>query len=376
MDIKNNCSLPFTGIQIDTDGRLSPCCMYKNEFDPDAKIYKIDQYQEYWSKEAPRIQQGFANNNYSKGCNTCFDLKNDITTKLRHFATETFFFKSNNLIQTNTPEWLDLRFGNYCNLKCIMCHANLSSQIYAEQFSNLEKFNSIGIKPAEFNCLSWWEDPQLLNIVFDMVQKAKYISFSGGEPLLAKQFYDILTHTNKDCTIVINTNLTKLTDRHLETLKEFQNVKINVSLDGVGKHHEYIRYGSKWSTIESNLLKLKENKKLTVSLTYLLQHTSIYTFPDFLNFINELNCEVTLSTVYSESVGGNHMMTINSVLPNKVDSFRSWLISHPNRYQRNLKQWLNMYEFNQEAHIQFKKYVNLLDELRGCNFNSTFDTGW
>lgn len=376
MNIKNNCSLPFTGMQIDTDGRISPCCMYKNEFDPEYKIYKINEYQEYWKQEAPRIQQAFLNGNYAKGCNTCFDSKNDITSGLRQFATEMFLLNSNSFNQTQTPEWLDLRFGNYCNLRCIMCHSHLSSQIYAEQFSNLEKFRSIGISPVEFDSLPWWENPQLLDLVFGMVQNAKYISFSGGEPLLAKQFYEILSHTNKNCIIDINTNLTKLTDKHLEILKDFQDVKIHVSLDGVGKHHEYIRYGSSWPAIEANILKLFDSKNIKVTFTYLLQHTSIYTFPDFYNFVNQFDCEVVLSTVYSESVGGNHMMTINSVLPDEVDSFRSWLANHSNQYQKNLDQWLDMYQFNQESHNKFKKYVLLLDELRGCDFRATFSPSW
>lgn len=375
IDIKNNCILPFNGMQIDTDGRISPCCMYKNDYDPEHKIYKINEYQDYWTVDAPRIQKEFLNGGYAKGCDTCFNTTNDITSGLRYNITKNY----RKFHQTETPQWLDLRFGNYCNLKCIMCHTDLSSQIHLEQHSNYEKFKAIGITPIEFKQFPWWEDPEIFSTVLGIVKQATYISFSGGEPLLTKQLYQVLEVANPNAIISFNTNLTSLTDKHIEALKKFRDVKINVSLDGVNEHHEYIRHGAKWSVIENNIFKLLQFKNIKVSITYLLQHTSIYTFPNFYSFIKQLssyNIRTEISTVYSQSVGGLDSMTINSVLPEEVDKFRQWFRENLNDFQDIIAQWLDMYKFNPEAHQKFKDYVLLLDQLRGCNFRTTFNPTW
>ena len=376
IDIKNNCILPFSGMQIDTDGRISPCCMYKNEFDPEHKIYKIDEYHEYWTVDAPRIQKEFLNGGYAKGCDTCFDTENDITSDLRYNSTKNY----SEFYQTETPQWLDLRFGNYCNLKCIMCHGNLSSQIHLEQHANYEKFDLIGINPVEFKQLAWWDDPEIFGTVLGVVKQATYISFSGGEPLLNKQLYQILDAADPNVVISFNTNLTSLTDKHIEAFKKFKTIIIQVSLDGTNQHHEYIRYGSKWPVIEDNIFKLLKFKNIKVGITYLLQHTSIYTFPDFYSFVKQFSHQdvhkIGISTVYSQSVGGQDMMTINSVLPEEVDRFRQWIVENLNDYQDIICQWLDMYKFNPVAHQKFKDYVLLLDQLRGCNFRDTFNPNW
>ena len=36
-------------------------------------------------------------------------------------------------------------------------------------------------------------------------------------------------------------------------IKNFKRVSINLSIDGVGKHFDYIRHGVSWSTVKSNL---------------------------------------------------------------------------------------------------------------------------
>ena len=375
-DIKNNCSLPFAGMQIDTDGRISPCCMYKEDLDPGSKIYNIKEYREYWNIEAPRIQKPFLNGSFSPGCDTCFDKQNEITSGLRYNATLNFLLNHADFIQTNSPEWLDIRFGNYCNLKCIMCHGILSSQIYNEQHANYSKFEKIGIDIQEFKPLYWWDDPELLNQVLELTKKARYISFSGGEPLLSKELYTILDSVNPDCIIDINTNLTKLTDRHIEVFKTIKDVKIHISLDGIGPHLEYVRYGSSWDIIETNIKKLLDVKNIEVIFAYLLQHTSVYSFPKFYEFIKDFDNEVILSTVYSGSVGGDEMMTINSVPEADVEQFRLWCDKNLQHYRDNIYNWINMYKFNPVAHNKFKNYVNLLDELRGCNFQDTFNPSW
>jgi len=375
IDIKNNCGLPFFGMQINTDGAITPCCMYKPNLEPEFKKYKINEFDEWWNHGMKRVQKNFLDGSPPQGCETCFDHKRDITSGLRYSATEFYLLDNTEYKPTKTPEWLDLRFGNYCNLKCIMCHADLSSQIEAEQKLHLSKFNSIGIQPNFIDHLTWWEDPVIFPQVLDIVSRAKFISFSGGEPLLTPQLYDILDAISDECYVDINTNITRLTDKHIDAFKKRKEMKIAISLDGIGSHHEYIRSGSNWKTIEDNINKIVDLPNVRVVFTYLLQHTSIYTFPSFYNFIKQYNKSLQLSTVYSGSIKSN-TMTIDSVPEVDVDIFRNWLKQNPTPHDETLYQWLDMYSFNADAHDSFREYINLLDSIRNTDFCATFKPSW
>ncbi len=69
------------------------------------------------------------------------------------------------------------------------------------------------------------------------------------------------------------------------------------------------------------------------------------------------------------------MMTLNSVIPTDVRKFQEWS-KNLTSFQDIITQWLDMYEFDQDAHNKFKSYVFLLDEIRGCNFRETFGPSW
>jgi sulfatase maturation enzyme AslB (radical SAM superfamily) len=95
---------------------------------------------------------------------------------------------------------------------------------------------------------------------------AKKIYFAGGEPLLAAEHYKILDALiecgNTDLEIFYNTNFTSLTYKNISTVevwKKFSNVTIGASLDAMGAVAEYVRHGTKWPTIESNLASVKKH---------------------------------------------------------------------------------------------------------------------
>ena len=93
---------------------------------------------------------------------------------------------------------------------------------------------------------------------------AENIYFAGGEPLLAAEHYAILNALiacgNTKLAISYNTNFTTLIYRNISVLdiwKNFPNIKIGASLDAIGSVAEYVRHGTKWKTIESNLKLVK-----------------------------------------------------------------------------------------------------------------------
>jgi sulfatase maturation enzyme AslB (radical SAM superfamily) len=279
---------------------------------------------------------------------------------------------------SETPEHIDITFGNVCNLKCIMCSSFSSSKIETEYQQHKQKYNLIGIiQPAMPKLNKWWEDPKILEQVLHVISKAKYINFSGGEPLLTPQIIDMLKATPKNCQVEINTNLTKLTDEHINCLRKFDLARISISLDGVGSHHEYIRYDSNWREIENNINKLFDAniKNLEIAFSYILQHTSIYTFPSFWNYMKNFSNRIRISEVVPNTHKDN-LMTINSAHPTDVSKFQQWAALNPNKYSNIIETWVSNYNFDPQSHREFKQYMSTIDQIRGCDFKKTFNPSW
>ena len=376
MQNNNFCALPFGGMQNWTDGSLKPCCAYQQHFHQ-GEIYSVGEFDSWWTQGLIPIRQNFQEGNPPASCSLCFQPE-FINSGVRVSGNSWMKNNSNNTTPLQYPENIDITFGNLCNLKCLMCTSASSSRIDAEYKQNKTKFDSIGIIQPTMPPLSrWWEDPETLNKVKEIVCQARYVNFSGGEPLLTNQIVDILDAIPVTCFVEINTNLTKLSDDQIDALKKFNKVRVSISLDGIESHHEYVRYESRWADIESNFLKLiKLNlPNIEVAFSYVLQHTSVYTFPKFWNYFKAFNNTIRISEVVPNTLKDN-MMTINSVLPVDVENFINWYKQNPTPYNTIIDTWLSNYQFDSAAHENFKQYMSTLDQIRGCDFRSTFDPAW
>jgi sulfatase maturation enzyme AslB (radical SAM superfamily) len=156
----------------------------------------------------------------------------------------------------------DIRFSNLCNLKCRSCGHIFSSQWYQDQ-----------VKLAGGD---WKDRNQVLNYAgrteTDMwdqllphIDYVEQIYFAGGEPLLMEEHYRILDELVRrgrtDVRLIYNTNFTHtdLKGRSVfEYWKLFDSVAVGASLDGSGKHGEYIRKGTEWEQVEQNRIDMMQ----------------------------------------------------------------------------------------------------------------------
>lgn len=171
--------------------------------------------------------------------------------------------------------FLDVRFGNKCNLKCRMCGPTDSDFWYQDQGDiwggefkdthgkvKLEKRDGKWIDPRR--TYDWYSDnSRFWEELEELGADLKKINIVGGEPLLIDQHYKFLESLVEkgsagEVVLEYNTNLTVLPSKALELWKHFAKVRIGVSLDGYDKNNTYIRYPSKWSVIVRNLQRLNE----------------------------------------------------------------------------------------------------------------------
>lgn len=174
------------------------------------------------------------------------------------------------------PIYLDMRFGNKCNLKCRSCSPTDSSFWYedhAELWGQTSftdgntKVNLIreGSKLVEDTSMyRWYENPHFWVQMFDRLQNVEQIHTVGGEPLLIDQHFTLLEkciemNIAHNITIEYNSNITVIPEKAWALWDHFKRINIGASIDGVGRVNDYIRHPSKFETIYQNLKRIDES---------------------------------------------------------------------------------------------------------------------
>ena len=215
------------------------------------------------------------------------------------------------------PSYVEVAFSSTCNFKCSYCSPDVSSKWMEEierfgpyptstNFNNLDTISEakkIPIKNKDYNPYvesfwKWW--PQLYNSL-------KTFRITGGEPLLAKDTFQVLDHIienpNPELELNINSNLCvpdEQLKKFVEKMKRIQGeglikeFKLYTSAEAHGKRAEYIRNGldyNKWLDNCNYVLRDIPQSKLTVMSTYnALSVTSYIPFmQDIINLRNTYN---------------------------------------------------------------------------------------
>ncbi len=278
---KTFCMHPFTGLATREDGAIKPCCRSH----PVGNIQE-NTLEEIWNNDAmKRIRQKVLNNERPKECEPCFNLEDQgveslrvrhITGKIPEARINLYPDALENLKEDFSMPFqiptIELKLNNLCNLKCRMCHPGDSTSW--NDWNQIEEFykkeNNIIFDLVEINNLKnkphldkfqdnpeWWESLERNLPYFRRVE------FAGGEPLMDPQHYrilDMLAPYGHQIEIKYATNLSILgkSNRTIwEYWPKFKSIAVNVSIDGLNKHYEYIRGNAYWSELVHNIKQIQ-----------------------------------------------------------------------------------------------------------------------
>jgi radical SAM protein with 4Fe4S-binding SPASM domain len=261
------CYSPWTNIDISPTGDISPCCKFQTESYLNISSSSIEDYQN--SELLGKVKESFKNNTWPPGCERCrIEETNQIESKRLLDYTRWKDQYSNYNFDSGFIT-ASIAFGNTCNLKCITCNPESSSRWRKE---HLDLFGTT-IEHVKFFKKDFVEDftKQAPNLV--------HIDIPGGEPFLSgideqKKLlaYYVSTGSAGNITIHYTTNATIFPDNEWwDLLSYFKEVDMQLSIDGVGAHYEYIRYPGNWDILVQNVeqyLRLQHsNVRLSVSHT-------------------------------------------------------------------------------------------------------------
>lgn len=300
------CMLPWISIETSPIGTARPCCLAIDEItSPAGEKYDLNTStlgEIYNSEYMQKLRQQFRDGERPKTCKRCWEeeaagrTSKRMSTKVRlkELVTEVDY-------QNDTPDqlwFIDLKLGNICNLKCRICGSWSSSKWANEEIAYVPDLKDKKSHLA-YTFLEKGRWPRESTVFWDNLKELlphiKYFEFTGGEPFLIQQHFDLLQYAvdhgySKNIDIHYNTNGTEYPDA-AELWSNFGRVEIAFSIDNVGERFEYERYGAEWAVVTENIRRFHElrarshNIHTQVCLTLNIQN--VYYLEELCNWIND-----------------------------------------------------------------------------------------
>tara|TARA_A100001035_G_scaffold280082_1_gene283885 strand:- start:9008 stop:10405 length:1398 start_codon:yes stop_codon:yes gene_type:complete len=312
------CSAPFQLLYTSTRGELMPCSWAQEGYGPNIKNVKLADYFVH-DKTLNKMRKemttpGSDLETCKKMCKNCLYQEEKYGRSRRQAslkiqtndigiwpgiskAVQTFKDTGKGRITERIFEVQVKAFGNKCNLDCYMCVPYDSSTrlktIHSTELQKENIFSEYAKTPIES-----FRDERLENIIDQIVDVAPYIrnlKFIGGEPLVMKQFYQLLekivaTGYAKDMFVKYQTNMTVLELEKIKLTKfipEFELFEFTVSVDGVGKWNDYIRRRSSWDNITGNIDTVLKYPNVKVNINGTISFLSVLRFYELINWFEQ-----------------------------------------------------------------------------------------
>jgi MoaA/NifB/PqqE/SkfB family radical SAM enzyme len=304
-------------------------------------------------------------------------------------------------LPVNIP-YFDLRLGNMCQLKCIMCSPHDSSAWIKEWKAQYSKYKTIElIKDQSWDIdfdYTWYQKGTFLEDMRSNASNIRELYFAGGEPLLIPEHYKILefmveTGAAEDCVLRYNSNGLELPEKLFELWKHFREVKFNFSVDALGERNDYIRYPSKWENVVANLKRLDDTpNNITINIACAVQLLNVSTVLELVHWKESMNFRKINLPPYGAGLIGTHLVYLPSylnvrVLPKHLkDQVTKQVDYFCFRNSRNLEFMQNPYGYQRwQGLIQYmmgedwtnklpmlQDYLTVTDTQRGTDFRKTF----
>jgi len=273
------CPIPWNHLMIQQNGDFRLCCQtitppFARPTTEDGTVMNIksNTIDEARNSELhKRVRAQMLAGEEPSECNLCWDEeKIGFKSKRLHMLKE---YSIDKIININPLPlaYIDIRFGNLCNLKCRSCGPSDSSLWYddhvelsgSKEFNfytgtnyQLERINNVWtLKNDDFH---WYEDENFWSMMRTIIPNVDRLYLTGGEPWVNKsqwRLVELCVELNQSKNIILeyNSNLTKIPSNAQELWKQFKAVNIGCSIDAVGELANYVRYPSVWSEVEDNI---------------------------------------------------------------------------------------------------------------------------
>lgn len=277
------------------------------------------------------IRKNMADGRWPEECKRCEDSE-----RIKGESIRTNSITRDKMLRPLRKDYLIVGgvLDNICNSACQSCNAGLSTKIGSlesknyPRVDNLEMFKTL---PAE---------------------RIVELDVNGGEPTASKNYKKILKSLPENVKIVrMNTNGSRIIPEIEDVLKANIMVIVTMSLDGIGKVHDYTRWPIRWDnykrTVDEYQALQKRYKFLQLDFWTTVSCLNIRNLPDIINFANNKNIPHDWAFLERPSV-------LNVKYKNKFTS----LVKHMSP---------NEIAVEQDNSEQLEEFLERQDRLRGIS---------
>lgn len=275
---------------------------------------------------------------------------------------------------------VELRLGNFCNLKCRTCNAESSTSWITDYHKLKNKVELASgydsLSKSKTVDYTWVDDPEFYDQIIRNGKNIKSFFISGGEPFLVpKHFYlleRLIEEGRLDIEISYHTNLNydiKKLAKSLEILKKFKKVTLNFSIDDIDQRNTYIRSQSNWNLMIENLKIFNDNYPFKYNITQTFNAYNFLYAEELEIFLKEQGIDIP---IFPNHVHAPAYLSPNiyskKFRQNKLDSIKD-------KISENLYNDLHGRYYNSEyngLYDQFVKFTKEVDIVRNENFSTIF----
>lgn len=388
--IENNpsiCAAPWVHLFSFGDEKIYPCCKSTQQI---GDLSKNTFKEIYNSSEIKKIRSDMLKGKKVSSCDLCY--KNE--ARWNDSFRKVFLRKYSNILKEeikNTSEdgtvnsfnvkWLDLRFSNLCNFKCIMCSGFYSSAWLKDEeiLNRFDSSNTIRQPDGNRNYFNY-----INHQIPDLVKTVEKINFAGGEPFLIKEYITVLEEFIKagrqnDVEIAITTNLSLIPPQYIKILKNFKKLTIRASLDGIGERGEYIRKGLSWKKfLDNRFLLLKELPQSDIRVYSTVQILNVYHILDMYEYLIKNKIIVSHPNKFHLSfVDSPQFLNIKNLDKDTKSEVISFYENRLKNYPKEIKEYLYrivllLKDEGDDFSKEFKIFIEQIDNIRLQNCRDTF----
>jgi hypothetical protein len=318
------CSAPWFQVRIDWDGKFRPCCHLtdQTEFQGQTEYFQNTASVDQWmtSDYSKYLRTQLTQGNKLIECANCWSKEDNGLKSLRQTINDTvtgnngdqikntwvrLFVEKNTTFDNYLLKSADVKLSNVCNFSCAMCNPHDSSKILDRWESDL----SASVVKTEL-----LENPKYLTDIRQthklkrgykhltdiLSQPITHLKVLGGEPLIDKELFKILTDlpTEKQENINLHfvTNGSQSLINAAQILEKYKSISFTISLEGIGDTQDYIRNGSNWLDIEKNILEARQ-QGLLVTVNHTLQALSVVNLYQLVKWTKEHSIPLNITTL-------------------------------------------------------------------------------
>ena len=300
------------------------------------------------------------------GCQACYSAEDSGIESRRQGSKKLYeeYHKDTNT-ELSGPTGIDYSVGNLCNLKCVICGPQNSSQ-WIPDYQKLHP--TVDIVSFQYK-----KNEQLEITDADLLQNIKHVHFhGGGEPLLSKNHVRLLQKIQEvkglsDVRVFYNTNATQtVSDEILQLWEKCRLIELYFSVDDIGTRFDYQRTGANWNKVNSTLdwfyANMPHNHMFNVNCTW--SYLNFFYLDEVWDWWNENFSSNRYgdptNLIFQKAVGEfglNHLSKIShETLQNKFQGHNELL-----RLTHSLRT-------SDQPHDSFWKNISALDQIRSTDF--------